>query len=87
MQLPKGMQKRLKKNWENTVAETNLDKLIDDGAVQDESHISEAHKKILNEDFTAEEIQAIIKLKNKVTGTAFASNPGEDGDTTGMAAL
>lgn len=70
------------------MAETNLDKLIDEGAVLDESHISDAHKKILNEDFTDEEIKAIIKLKNKVTGTAFASNPGgDDSETSGMAAL
>lgn len=68
--------------------ENNMDRLLEAGAVLDPNHISEAHKNTLNNDFTPEEIDAIIKLKEKITGTAFASNPGEGGDeTTGMAAL
>jgi hypothetical protein len=70
------------------MAETNLDRLIEAGAVLDENHISAAHKDALNKDFTKEEIDAIIKMKNQITGKAFASDPGDsDDDTDGMAAL
>ena len=63
---------------------SNLDRLVNAGAVQDASHISDDHKRILNEEFSKEEIDAIIKLKDKITGMPFSSDGDEDG---GMAAL
>lgn len=67
---------------------TNLEQLVEAGAVTDTGQISEEHKRILNEDFTAEEINAIIKLKDKITGIPFASDPSAGGDdSSGMAAL
>lgn len=64
---------------------TNLEILIENGAVDDPADISEAHAKMLNTDFTREEITAIVKLKSKVSGATFA-NRGVDA-ASGMAAL
>jgi len=65
---------------------SNLETLLEAGAIADLSHISDEHKNIINTRFTAEEIQALIKLKNEITGLTFASDPGS-GDRAGMAAV
>lgn len=65
---------------------TNVEKLVQAGAVKSADHISAEHQKILNSDFTAEEIDALIKLKDRITGIPFASDP-DTGETSGMAAL
>ena len=66
----------------------NLDRLIEAGAVSDVSGISDMHKRILNEDFSEEEIKAIIKLNGKIAGVPFGSEASAGGeDSTGMAAL
>lgn len=65
--------------------QTNLEYLIENGAVEDPAEISETHAKMLNSDFTREEIDAIVKLKSKVSSATFASR-GVDA-ASGMAAL
>ncbi len=67
--------------------QSNLEYLISKGAVDSAEHISSQHQNSLNNDFSREEIDAIIKLKNKITGVKFASRPTDDDDTSGMAAL
>ena len=65
--------------------QTNLEYLIENGAVDNPAEITETHAKMLNDDFTREEIHAIVKLKSKVSTATFA-NRGVDA-ASGMAAL
>ncbi|MEM6677704.1 MAG: hypothetical protein AAF675_07520 [Pseudomonadota bacterium] len=58
---------------------TNFEKLLEAGAIADPADVSDHHKEIINNEFTAEEIAGLIKLKDKVTGKNFASNPESGG--------
>ena len=43
----------------------------------DDTNLSDEHKRVLNTEFTAEEMNTIIKMKEKIKGTAF--KPDSDG--------
>ena len=66
--------------------QSNFETLMEAGAIANPNDVSEEHKKIINNDFTPDEIRALIKLKDKITGLPFASDPGA-GQKTGMAAV
>ncbi len=61
---------------------TNVQRLIDGGAVMSADDLSAEHQRILNS-FTEDEIKAIIKLKKEVIGVPLKSDP----DGTGGAML
>ena len=56
------------------MAETNVERLLKAGAITSADDISEEHKNALNNDFTPEEVDAIIKLKNKIVQQPFVSD-------------
>ena len=61
---------------------TNVEILIEKGAVASADDLSAEHQKILNS-YTEEEIKAIIRLKNEIIGVPLKS----DADGTGGAML
>lgn len=63
--------------------QSNVDRLKDAGAIRSDEHISDEHQRILNNDFTSEEIDAIVKLKDRVHNMHYSSDP----DSTGGAML
>lgn len=63
--------------------QTNVERLLAGRAIQNVDDLDAEHQRILNEDFTKEEIDAIIKLGRELVGVTFSSNP----DATGGAML
>jgi len=58
---------------------TNLERLIDAHVVASEDDVSPEHRKELNENFTKEEIDAIIKLKERIIQRPLGSDPSKTG--------
>lgn len=61
------------------MATSNVERLKDAGAIGSVDDLSEEHQRILNEEFTPEEVDAIIKLKNKIVQMSFTSDASGGG--------
>ena len=60
------------------MAETNIDRLVAEKAINSADDIKPEHREILNT-FTEEEINAVIKLQQKIIGAPLSSDPGSTG--------
>lgn len=58
---------------------TNVERLIEEGVIASADDVSPEHADELNNNFTSEEIDAIIKLKQRIIQRPLASDPSRTG--------